>query len=172
MKRKWPYYLATLCFALLLAFAFRYWGRIFPSGYVSEVYSRYCEREDIRVEFFKDFRVDDSTVVDVTTLTARDSASWENLLREMNQSESMILRKRELVNEGYYTLSEYYCELGHPEHRIPYDENGCWLVFMNHAEKNIFIFHIINHKQAHIISSNKMKESFKNAKTYKNEEKN
>ena len=83
MKRNWPYYIIAFCLALLTVYVLHNSGRIFPSGEVGEVYRRYCNRDDIRVEFFKDFRIDDSTIVDVTTLTAKDSASWEALLREM-----------------------------------------------------------------------------------------
>ena len=61
MKRNWPYYIIAFCLALLTVYVIHNSGRIFPSGEVGEVYRRYCNRDDIRVEFFKDFRIDDST---------------------------------------------------------------------------------------------------------------
>ena len=129
----------------------------------SEVYRRYKDRDDLSVAFVKDYRIGDSITVDVTTITAKDSASWEQLQREMNQSENMIKQRRELVNEGRYLLYDYYCEIGHPEHRIPYEEGRCCLVFLNYTEKTIYIFHITSHEQAFKIQKSKIKEVYDNA---------
>ena len=130
---------------------------------VSEVYRRYKDRDDLSVAFVKDYRIGDSIIVDVTTITAKDSASWEQLQREMNQSENMIKQRRELVNEGRYLLYDYYCEIGHPEHRIPYEEGRCCLVFLNFKEKTIYIFHITSHEQAFKIQKSKIKEIYNKA---------
>ena len=158
MKRNWPYYIIAFCLALLTVYVLHNSGRIFPSGEVGEVYRRYCNRDDIRVEFFKDFRINDSITVDVTTLTAADSASWEALLREMNKSEGVIKRMREAVNEGVYMLSEYNCEIGHPEKRVPFKAGCSWFVLLNPTEKTIYICHILNREQVHIIIQNKVRE--------------
>ena len=158
MKRNWPYYIIAFCLALLTVYVLHNSGRIFPSGEVGEVYRRYCNRDDVRVEFFKDFRINDSITVDVTTLTAKDSASWEALLREMNKSEGVIKRMREAVNEGVYMLSEYNCEIGHPEKRVPFKAGCSWFVLLNPTEKTIYIFHILNREQVHIIIQNKVRE--------------
>lgn len=164
MKRNWPYYIIAFCLALLTVYVLHNSGRIFPSGEVGEVYRRYCNRDDIRVEFFKDFRIDDSTIVDVTTLIAKDSASWEALQREMNRSEEAIERSRNRIKEGHYVLTDYYCEIGQPEHRIPFKEGECWLVYVNHKEKTFYIFHIINHEQGYLIIRSKTRELYNNRK--------
>ena len=133
---------------------------------VSEVYLHYKDRADLKVGFVKDYRVDDSTTVDVTTLTAKDSAGWEALLREMNKSEGFIKRMREAVNEGVYMLSEYNCEIGHPEKRVPFKAGCSWFVLLNPTEKTIYIFHILNSKQKKALIRNKVSEVKKNAKKY------
>lgn len=133
---------------------------------LSEVYNRYKDRSDLRVAFVKEYRVDDSTFVDVTTLTAKDSASWEALQREMNRSEDAIEHSRNRIKEGHYILTDYYCEIGHPEHRIAYKEGECCLVYINHKEKTIYIFHISNNEQGRTIVRNKVSEAKKNAKKY------
>ena len=127
---------------------------------LSEVYNRYKDRSDLRVAFVKDYRIDDSTVVDVTTLTAKDSAGWETLQREMNRSEEAIERSKNRIKEGHYVLTDYYCEIGHPEHRIPFKEGECWLVYINHKEKTFYIFHIINHEQGYLIIRSKTRELY------------
>ena len=72
MKKTITLILAITALTLLLTSVFLTTKRYTA---VSEVYLRYKDRDDLRVAFVKDYRVDDSTVVDVTTLTARDSAS-------------------------------------------------------------------------------------------------
>ena len=131
---------------------------------LSEVYNRYKDRDDLRVAFVKDYRIDDSTIVDVTTLIAKDSASWEALQREMNRSEEAIERSRNRIKEGHYVLTDYYCEIGQPEHRIPFKEGECWLVYVNHKEKTFYIFHIINHEQGYLIIRSKTRELYNNRK--------
>ena len=163
MKRLWP---ITILLCLLLAagcIILVRCPRTVPDDQCSEVYRRYKDRDDLSVAFVKDYRIGDSIIVDVTTITAKDSASWENLQREMNQSENMIKQRRELVNEGRYLLYEYYCEIGHPEHRIPYEEDRCCLVFLNFKEKTIYIFHITSHEQAFKIQKSKIKEIYNKA---------
>ena len=124
---------------------------------LGEVYNRYKDRSDLRVAFVKDYRVDDSTTVDVTTLTAKDSAGWESLMREMNKSESVIKRMREAVIEGRYTLTGYYCKVNHPEHKIPYKESGCWYVILNPSEKTIYIYQL-SYEIATKVIRNKIRE--------------
>ena len=163
MKKLWP---ITILLCLLLAagcIVLVRCPRTVPTDQCSEVYRRYKDRDNLSVAFVKDYRIGDSITVDVTTITAKDSVGWEYLQREMNQSENMIKRRRELVNEGRYLLSDYYCEIGHPERCIPYDKGRCWLVFLNYTEKTIYIFHITSHEQAFKIQKNKIKEIYNNA---------
>ena len=165
MKRNWPYYIIAFCLALLTVYVLHNSGRIFPSGEVGEVYRRYCNRDDIRVEFFKDFRIDDSITVDVTTLTAKDSASWESLMREMNKPESLIELMRKAVDEGRYNVTGYYCEVEHPELTTPYKEGNSWYVILNPTERTIYIYQLSNCKARSIIK-NKLKEVKDKAKNY------
>lgn len=163
MKRWGVKFLLLAIASILVVVAVKYWPRVLTPDQCSEVYRRYKDRDDLSVAFVKDYRIGDSIIVDVTTITAKDSASWEQLQREMNQSENMIKQRRELVNEGRYLLYEYYCEIGHPEHRIPYEEDRCCLVFLNFKEKTIYIFHITSHEQAFKIQKSKIKEIYNKA---------
>ncbi len=149
---------AFVLLAVAAVLVIKYWHHTLPAEECGEVYCRYSNRDDLKVSFLKDFRINDSTTVDVTTLTAKDSASWEALLREMNKSEGFIKRMREAVNEGVYMLSEYNCEIGHPEKRVPFKAGCSWFVLLNPTEKTIYIFHILNREQVHIIIQNKVRE--------------
>lgn len=132
---------------------------------LSEVYNRYKDRDDLRVAFVKEYRIDDSTTVDVTTLTAKDSASWESLMREMNKPESLIELMRKAVDEGRYNVTGYYCEVEHPELTTPYKEGNSWYVILNPTERTIYIYQLSNCKARSIIK-NKLKEVKDKAKNY------
>lgn len=162
MKRNWPYYIIAFCLALLTVYVLHNSGRIFPSGEVGEVYRRYCNRDDIRVEFFKDFRIDDSTIVDVTTLTAKDSASWEALLREMNIKEGTIRKQTEAVKSGKTALTEYYCMNNHPEQRINVKECSDFdLVIFSFNEYVTYFFDVNTIEQGRRIQAHKNNEILK-----------
>ncbi len=162
MKRNWPYYIIAFCLALLTVYVIHNSGRIFPSGEVGEVYRRYCNRDDIRVEFFKDFRIDDSTAVDVTTLTAKDSAGWEALLREMNIKEGTIRKQTEAVKSGKTALTEYYCMNNHPEQRIKVKECPDFdLVIYSFNEYVTYIFDVNTIEQGRRIQAHKNNEILK-----------
>ena len=126
---------------------------------VSEVYLHYKDRADLKVGFVKDFRIDDSTTVDVTTLTAKDSAGWEALLREMNRSEETIKQMREDVDNDNNPITMYPCEIGHPELICSDPDKDKWLVFMMHTERTVYVFQTINEKQSRVIRTYKMKEA-------------
>ena len=162
MKRNWPYYIIAFCLALLTVYVLHNSGRIFPSGEVGEVYRRYCNRDDIRVEFFKDFRVNDSITVDVTTLTAKDSASWEALLREMNVSDLIIEICNKAAKKGNYTVAFYNCKKNHPEQHTEIDIPNTDYVLYSYKEYTLYVFDITSRKQRNAIQTQRIKETFNN----------
>ncbi len=159
MKRNWPYYIVALCLALLCVLLFRYPGRVFPSGDFSEVYRHYCDREDLCVEFFKDFRINDSTTVDVTTITAHDSASWESLLHEMNVKEKTIKNQTNAVRNGEKAITEYYCADNNPGERVSVKKCSDFdFVIFSFNERVLYFFAITSVEQGRIIQTHKIKE--------------
>ena len=142
----------------------KYTHRVVQSE-LSEVYLRYKDRDDLRVAFVKDYRVDDSTVVDVTTLTARDSASWENLLREMNFMEEVIEQLRESYKKGEQLVGKYYCIEDQPEQHIyrpikEYSEFDCvvYVQLLEKSDRTIFVFDIASAEEGGIVGNKKMNE--------------
>lgn len=150
---------------VLAVVAVKYLPALLCGGGESEVYHRYEHRDDLKVGFVKDYRIDDSTTVDVTTITAKDSASWEALLREMNKPEILIENMKKATAEGRYTVTGYYCEVEHPEQITPYKESGCWYVILNPTERVVYIYQLSN-KNATSIIRNKLKEVKNKAKKY------
>lgn len=97
MKRIWI--ILTVLAAVLVAITTI---KLWPSGgpEPDSLYLRYEHQEGVRVGFVKDFRIDDSTFVDVTTFEAMDSAGWE----WMKATLSLPERQSEDSMEFYFAL--------------------------------------------------------------------
>ncbi len=152
--------LTTLC-CLLFFVAVKYLPSIVHSDEVSDVYRRYEHRDDLKVGYIKDYRIDDSTTVDVTTLTARDSASWETLLKEMNIPDIKIELLRKSYRKGNQSVSSYYCVKNHPEQRSDKDCNDVDLVlYLQNLkdDRTFFIFHLTSKDIGNKVLFSKTKE--------------
>ena len=147
---------------VLAVVAVKYLPALLCGGGESEVYHRYEHRDDLKVGFVKDYRVDDSTTVDVTTLTAKDSAGWEALLRELNVKEETIKKQMEAVKSGKTAVTEYYCMNNHPEQRIKVKECPDFdLVIYSFNEYVTYIFDINTIEQGRRIQAHKNNEILK-----------
>ena len=86
MKKTWII-LTVLAVALIVITAVKLWPAGGPEP--DSLYRRYERQEGVRVGFVKDFRIDDSTFVDVTTFEAMDSAGWEWMKSTLSLPEAM-----------------------------------------------------------------------------------
>ena len=161
--KNWKLKFLVVSVACVLAVvAVKYLPALLCGGGESEVYHRYEHRDDLKVGFVKDYRIDDSTTVDVTTLTAKDSAGWEALLREMNVNELTIVKQRKTVEEGNAIVSEYYCAKNHPEKRVSLKECMNFdLVIYSYFEKTIYVFNAKTQEQGRRIQAHKNNEILK-----------
>jgi hypothetical protein len=114
---------------------------------VSEVYRRYRNRSDLNVAFVKDYRIGDSITVDVTTITAKDSAGWGWLMETMNSNPLIDSLHRESQEKEHITLSMFKCPKGKPEIHYCNDTISYDIVIYSPMEKNIYVFNIINERQ-------------------------
>ncbi|MBP5189749.1 MAG: hypothetical protein J6031_02395 [Bacteroidales bacterium] len=160
MKRLWTITILVSLLIIAGGVAIVLWPRTLPPEQCSAVYRRYCDRDDLKVAFVKDYRIGDSITVDVTTITAKDSAGWEALLRDMYVNETTIEFTRMALKGGNAPVTEYRCEIGHPENHINDDRSDLWLVVMMHIEKTAYIFEVTTETQATIIQSRKVKEAY------------
>ena len=147
---------------VLAVVAVKYLPALLCGGGESEVYHRYEHRDDLKVGFVKDYRVDDSTTVDVTTLTAKDSAGWEALLREMNVSDLIIEICNKAAKKGNYTVAFYNCKKNHPEQHTEIDIPNTDFVLYSYKEYTLYVFDITSRKQRNAIQTQRIKETFNN----------
>lgn len=161
MKYKYIFRILVSVVVLITICAFRTVPRTLPADRCGEVYQKYKNRKDLKVCFVKDYRIDDSTIVDVTTLTAKDSASWESLLREMNVSDLIIEICNKAANKGNYTLAFYNCKKNHPEQHSEIDIPYTDFVLYSYKEYTLYVFDIISRQQRNAIQTQKIKETLK-----------
>lgn len=114
----------------------------------SEAYLRYAPNPNLNVAFVEGFRLDDSTTVDVTVISAKDSATWTWMIEEFNIS----LMNNLALSKQWYTKpksigtrivqkndpSQHVTELIHGEFDIE---------TISFYYKRICIYHIINQQQ-------------------------
>ena len=147
---------------VLAVVAVKYLPALLCGGGESEVYHRYEHRDDLKVGFVKDYRIDDSTTVDVTTLTAKYSAGWEALLREMNVSDLIIEICNKAAKKGNYTVAFYNCKKNHPEQHTEIDIPNTDFVLYSYKEYTLYVFDITSRKQRNAIQTQRIKETFNN----------
>ena len=160
MKR-WGLKFLLLAFAsILVVVAVKYWPRVLTPDQCSEVYRRYKDRDNLSVAFVKDYRIGDSITVDVTTIEAKDSTSWESLLRGMNVTEESINENKKLVLEGKHTATTRLSAKGYPEKRVSIDTTtSVDLVFISYNEKCVYVFDVNSIDQALAIANYKLIET-------------
>ena len=79
MKRRWIITL-TLIPAIVVVVALVVYGlHTVPSSQCGDIYRYYENNPHLSVTYIKDFPVDDTLTVAVTTLTATDAAGWDTL---------------------------------------------------------------------------------------------
>ena len=125
---------------------------------VSEVYKQYAGRPDLKVGFVKDYRINDTTVADVTTLTAKDSISWEALMVEMKIDDEQKESMRKALSRGRGFVISHYCEKGRPETVCGLDIPNIDLVVISPVDREFYIFNVTSKEQAHTIMKTKQIE--------------
>lgn len=84
MKKRLLIMIALSLLAAGAVAAWRWWPRLFAPDVLSEVYIRYEHNENIRAVFINGFRENDTVIVSVTVLEAKNDEGWALLLEDFN----------------------------------------------------------------------------------------
>jgi hypothetical protein len=79
MKKHHIISLAVGIAALLSILVWKLWPRQLPSQQCDSIFLRYENNKHVSVAYFKDFSINDTTLVDVTTLHALTDSAWNAL---------------------------------------------------------------------------------------------
>lgn len=116
---------------------------------VSDLYRRYEHQEGVRVGFVHQFPMDDSTLVDVTTIEALDSTGWEWMREEFNFP-TLSERQGRLVAEGQDVLQTWQLEDG--------TEGSEQFVFLSYGHHSLCIVQVDNEQQLNSVISYQLKQ--------------
>ena len=125
-----------------------YW--FFHSDEVSEYYTRYAGAEGINAAFVKDYRVNDTLLLDVTVLEVTDSAVWEQTCEELHLLTTADIPEefqyRYLTPNSFesYIVHDTVVENGEPQHRQT-------VFICSRYNRTICIFHSVTDEQYDII---------------------
>lgn len=108
MKKHHLISLAVGIAALLSILAWKLWPRQLPSQQCDSIFLRYENNKHVSVAYFKDFPINDTTFVDVTTLHATTDSAW-NALCDDFISPHYSNEEKEIVVHGnsvtFFTVS-------------------------------------------------------------------
>jgi len=114
----------------------------------SDAYLRYAPNPNLNVAFVEGFRLDDSTTVDVTVITAKDSTTWAWLIEEFNISSMHNLA---LSKQWYHepkTIGTKMVQKNDPSQHVTKLIHGEFdFETISFFYKRISIYHIINQQQ-------------------------
>ena len=99
MKKHHLISLAVGIAALLSILVWKLWPRQLPSQQCDSIFLRYENNKHVSVAYFKDFPINDTTFVDVTTLHATTDSAW-NALCEDFISPHYSNEEKEIVVHG------------------------------------------------------------------------
>ncbi|MBR6899873.1 MAG: hypothetical protein IKN29_06245 [Bacteroidales bacterium] len=99
MRRRWTITLLLLAAIVVVVALVAYWHHTVPSSQCSAFYRHYENNPHLSVTYIKDFPIDDTLTVDVTTISALDAAGWDTLAKDFRiEPLPDILQKK--LNEG------------------------------------------------------------------------
>ena len=154
MKRTLGIFIGILLLLLATATALRLRPAA-PEG--SELYERYKKMPGVRVGFIKDFPLNDSMVVDVTTIEALTDEGWEWLNSEIvNVQYDTLLFQSEGFLRDLPSILEFHYAPHHRPHdwqeavELPKDERRD-IVFLSHYYRWAAIYQPVTREELNII---------------------
>ena len=127
-----------------LVLVVKYHPRTVPIEECSQIYRDYADNPHIAVAFIKDFPVNDTLAVDVTTLQATTDSAWCALLLDFGTPQEMIddYNSNKEFNEGEdaSTIILFYKDKNDLKKRIPSTNPDSRLVIASHRNRTLCIF--------------------------------
>lgn len=121
----------------------------------SEMYKKYAQRQDISVSFVKNYRVNDSILIDVTMIEANTDSAWYLLQEDFRIPEIPDEYKELVARSNIINMSPMAKD---DPQKIDEDPNKNDVMVSNHNKRTICIFHTNNEMQRLAIVQNEMNE--------------
>ena len=143
MRRRWLITLILIPLTLWLTGWMAYCYHTVPEQECSDLYRRYAADPHIEVAFIRDFPVNDTLALDVTTLKALDTIGWDSLMQYFGLPATLI----ELYNDTLRNLElpaniHFRIDKDDPSKRPPPDSGPTPSVIANIKEQVFSIYYI------------------------------
>jgi hypothetical protein len=152
--------------ALLFCLVFQ-WKYLFPSDEVSDIYTRYENVEGIETSFIKDYKVNDTVLVDVTLLEARSDSAWNVLLQDFNITPPPQEAIDCMGEIDFVVWAAPKKDYSMPMDSLPLNND---LISMSWSGHKISVFSIETEQQLHSLKHNQFKESIYRSQNSKNKQ--
>ena len=142
MKHSWI--IVTLCSMLIIAGAcLMLMPRTVPIDQCSDVYRQYQGQEGLEVSFVKQYRVNDTTAVDVTLIHATTDSAWVSLCEEFIPADYPYEFKEPLLYGQ--AVSQWTVSKTAPQIKVDISsQNNYNLLVLSSKIKSVCIFHTEN----------------------------
>ena len=144
MKKRHYILLAIVAVGLLVCAGVALRPRQLPPEECSQLYRDYADNPHVAVAFIKDFPVNDTLRVDVTTLQASTDSAWYALLRDFGASEEFIewyqSNKANLVNDRQNSIFLFSMDKNNPQKRLSENDPDSRLVIGSYAKRTLCVF--------------------------------
>ena len=142
MKHSWI--IVTLCSLLIIAGAcLMLIPRTVPIDQCSDVYRQYQGQEGLEVSFVKQYRVNDTTAVDVTLIHATTDSAWVSLCEEFIPADYPYEFKEPLLYGQ--AVSQWTVSKTAPQIKVDISsQNNYNLLVLSSKIKSVCIFHTEN----------------------------
>ena len=159
MNRRWTITLLLLPVVVLSVLLLTRSLHTVPPDECSDVYRQYKDTPGIKASFIKDYPINDTTTIDVTTLEASSDAGWESLKKTFNIIDyppEVLPFVDTMVVEYYFATKDDYSR-GMDSVRLNND-----FIAVSRFMKKVTVFNIKEEKQIVAILSYNINKQKKN----------
>ncbi|MCQ2260943.1 MAG: hypothetical protein MJZ77_06120 [Bacteroidales bacterium] len=151
----WPK-VAALCLLIVAGtLSVKLWPRTVPYEQCSDIYKKYAGTHGIEAAFVKDYKVNDTVLIDATVLEATTDSAWAVLQKDFNIP---IIPKKHKEPSTCHSIGFRLAPKNNPQ--APTDSNllNNDLIVVSQEMQTITILHITSEAQIDIIIYEKAKE--------------
>lgn len=141
----------------------KYSGRLFHVGKVSDTYLKYKDVPGVGATFVKDFAINDSMCVDVTILKATDENGWADLVStySIRQITEYPEHVKKMILNGVDAVGARFFPAGQPDIQMPIEEiDDIDIAITYYKRRTIYIFHSHTEERSRIILKNRFYKHF------------
>ncbi len=162
MRKRHYIILAIVAVGLLVCAAVVLRPRQLPPEECSLLYRDYAHNPHVTVAFIKDFPVNDTLRVDVTTLQADSDSAWCALLRDFGAPKEYVdiykSNKNLFVGEDVNSIIMFSIDKNNPQKRLPDTDSDSRMVIGSHEKMSLCVFLADNSDLKKIIFLNETKK--------------